>query len=134
NGLVIEEASDLNLSFNTTNSAIDETIGGIRIQFLDASTFFAISGMLALNVSNIINLKNDPDPNKRGRFGFKLVGSEIHVVDTEIVGSISVGTFKVGLSAPKLGLLIRNDGKVALDTSGALILTGGGFGSVTATA
>ncbi len=125
-GLVFS-VTGFTLAFNTTNTDIVTTIGGVALNFTGTAkrNFLALSGTLDLSLDNFITIS--------GGFGFIRNGDEIRVAAESVQATMGVGTFSVGLTGGKLALLLKADGTKALDASGGLTLNGGGFASVSAT-
>ena len=68
-----------------------------------------------------------------GTLGFERDGTQIKVSASGVSAKLSTGAFEVGVSNGSLAMLLNDNDTKAIDASGALILSGAGFGSATAT-
>jgi len=68
-----------------------------------------------------------------GDLAFDAAGTGIQAVGSHVTAGLTANDFTVGVTDGQLGLVGTADGKLAMEASGSLALTGGGFASATAT-
>ncbi|TAN47733.1 MAG: LEPR-XLL domain-containing protein, partial [Methylococcaceae bacterium] len=114
---------DLGIAVNTTGAAVNETIGGVDIQFADGSTVSQFQGDdLTVAATGFINLN--------GAFTFEKTSQggvdEIQVSAGDVSARLGTDSTYVGLSQGSLGLLLPGDGGYAMVAAGLVSLVGGG--------
>ena len=129
-GLVGVGATRAGISFN--NTGVDEnrslTVGSIT-QSLNAKAGVTAVTATGLNatISQFVTLTGD--------FGFQqATGGDVNVIANGASATLTAGGQSIGVTGATIGMILRADGKIAMQASGPQALNlGNGFASVSAT-
>ncbi|MCI0497883.1 MAG: hypothetical protein L0Z54_06305, partial [Thermoplasmata archaeon] len=109
----------------TTFTSEDVTVGSVTVT-IDSLPNGAesVSGVdLQLSVSDFVSIEAD--------LGFAIDGTDVRATADNVDASVEAGSFSVGVTGGKLGLVLEDGGAMALEASGTFSMSGGGFASVT---
>ena len=121
-------AANMELEFNRTGAAINETIGTEMLAFSETN-FIRIRGSATLKIAGVLDVS--------GNFGFESATSSggatvVKAGATQVNATLGVpGSFGVQLSDATLALMLFDGGKYALDATGNVALTGSSSLSLT---
>ena len=134
-GFATATATSVGVTYNNTGAAVNTTVA-IKIGAASISAPVKVAN----NVTSItvigLNAQIAGFVTLTGDFGFqKSTGGDLIIASSNASAMLEVGTaIKAGVSNAKLGLILKADGKIALQATGTAMLSlGSGFASVTAT-
>ena len=132
-GFASATAASALVRYNDTNTAYTNqsvTAGGVDYTFqnLPQATDLKVVSVTGLRArfADVFNVSGD--------FGFAENGSEMDAVAQNAEVTLGNASYTAGVTGGSLGLVIDANGKEALEASGGITLTGGGFASASATA
>ena len=123
-------ATNVTVKYNNTGAAVNTSVtvgtATATIDVADGVTAISTTGFIA-TIVNFVTLTGD--------FGFrKSIGGDIIVVGQNASANLTASGLSVGMTGAMLGLILKSDGKIALQGSGTLNFNlGTAFASVSAT-
>ncbi|MFN0077230.1 MAG: DUF4347 domain-containing protein, partial [Prosthecobacter sp.] len=129
-GIASATATSVTVSYNNTGAdvAMTATVGAVSapINVLNNTTTITATGLNA-TISQFVTLT--------GNFGFqKTAGGDINVTANSASATLTAGSLNIGVTSAALGMILKADGKIAMQASGTLAMNlGAGFASVSAT-
>ena len=133
-GFASATASAVSVTFNNSNADIDTTITGTAAGII--AQVRVLKDVISLQLTDLSATIAD-FVKLTGTYGIKKDASgDFHIVANDASALLEIGAVvKAGVTGATLGLVLKADGKLAMQTSGgaASFVLGGGFASATAT-